>query len=96
MFADSGEAADVRVAYLGDEMVKLGTKVTDSITGFTGIATSRTEYMFGCVRVAVEPAMVDGKLPEAVHFDEQRLEDKPTAISGGPGDIPPARQIPRR
>lgn len=31
-------------------MVKLGAKVTDSITGFTGIVTARVEHLGGAVR----------------------------------------------
>jgi hypothetical protein len=76
-------------------MVKLGTKVKDSITGFEGIATSRTEYLYGCVRVCVEPqGLHDGKPIDPMFFDEQRLEEQPTAISGGPGDVPGARSVP--
>ena len=76
-------------------MVKLGTVVTDKITGFTGVATSRTEYLYGCVRVYVEPKeMHEGKPIDGMVFDEQRLEAEPTAISGGPGDIPAQRTVP--
>jgi hypothetical protein len=35
-------------------MIKLGTKVRDSITNFTGIATERIEYLHGSPRVMVE------------------------------------------
>jgi len=76
-------------------MVQLGTKVRDNITGFEGIAVSRTEYLFGCVRVCVEPqALHDGKPIDSQFFDEQRLEAIATAVSGGPGDAPGARSIP--
>jgi hypothetical protein len=34
-------------------MVKLGDKVKDVISGATGIVTSRTEYVTGCVRVGI-------------------------------------------
>ena len=37
-------------------MIELGEKVKDTITGFTGIATARTDYLYGCIRVEVEPA----------------------------------------
>ena len=72
--------------------VKLGSKVTDSITGFTGIATARTEYMNGCVRVGIEaPLGADGKLLEVEWFDEQRVGES-TATTGGPGPTPPAQR----
>lgn len=65
-------------------MATLGEKVRDKITGFEGIATARTEYLFECVRVCVE-TLQDGKPTEA-WFDEQRLDmsipSSPTA--GGP------------
>jgi hypothetical protein len=77
-------------------MIKLGTKVKDSISGFEGIATARIEYLYGCVRVLVEPQGLnqDGKPIEAQYFDEQRLEDQPTAKSGGPRDLPGSRPVP--
>jgi hypothetical protein len=54
-------------------MVKLGAKVTDSITGFSGIATARTEYLDGAAKVCVEAQeLVDGKPVEA-WFDEPRV-----------------------
>jgi hypothetical protein len=80
-------------------MIKLGSKVKDSITGFSGIATSRVEFMYGCNRIQIEPDELnkEGKPIEGQYFDEQRveliLEDKPkvskesTARSGG--DYPP-------
>ena len=55
--------------------IKLGSKVRDNITGFEGIATGRTEWLFGCNRVCVEPTeLKDGKPIEAQWFDEQRME----------------------
>lgn len=76
-------------------MIKLGSKVKDSITGLTGIATSRTEYLYGCVHIGITPQETkDGKACEPQWFDEQRVEvlkeKKPwfspasSASSGGP------------
>lgn len=78
----------------------LGNTYRDRITGFLGIAVSRTEYLYGCVRVCLETG--DEKREKSVteYFDEQRLEAvkgvrlESTAIAGGPGDAPPARQAP--
>jgi hypothetical protein len=73
-------------------MIELGTRVKDSITGFSGVATARTEYLYGCVRVAVEPTeLKDGKPIESVWFDEQRLAKDSPAQSGGPGIVAPNR-----
>jgi hypothetical protein len=52
----------------------LGVKVTDSITGFSGIVISRTEYLHGCARVGVESDKLrDGKPLEVQYFDEPRM-----------------------
>jgi hypothetical protein len=75
-------------------MIKLGTRVKDAITGFEGIATSRAEYLYGCVRVLVEPQILkDGKPVEALWLDELRFVDGPgdTQAKGGP-TLEPSRQ----
>ncbi len=85
-------------------MIVLGKKYKDNITGFVGVATARTDYLFGCVRVLLEPSNLKkdgGALPD-YWFDEQRLigqkgktiKRKPTDI-GGPGKIPPSRDAVR-
>lgn len=35
--------------------VKLGQRVRDRISGNEGIAVSRTEWLYGCVRIQVQP-----------------------------------------
>ena len=76
-------------------MVKLGTRVRDSITGFAGIAVCRTEYLYGCVRIGVEPQeLQNGKPVESQYFDEQRIEEASTAESGGPQPDPPSIRPP--
>lgn len=82
--------------------VVLGQKYRDRITGFTGVATSRHEYLNGCVRIALTSAELhEGKPVDAVTFDIEDLvfvdegvttNKKPT---GGPGDIPKPRFEPR-
>ena len=69
-------------------MVKLGDKVQDSISGFEGVAVSRTEYLYGCVRVGVEGKKKPG---ESYYFDEQRLTVTTNARSGGDMPTPPSR-----
>ncbi len=77
------------------EPIRLGEKYRDTITGFEGVATSRCEYLYGCVRVTLEGVSVDGKAPEELCFDEQRLVTltgalpKATATSGGARPTPP-------
>lgn len=77
--------------------VRLGDKVTDSITGFTGVATARTLYLYGCVKVCVEPVELhEGKPVECQWFDEQRVDPHSKVTTGGPGNIPPSRNCPSR
>lgn len=55
--------------------VKLGDRIRDRITGFEGVAVSRTEWMNGCVRFAIQPTeLKDGKPIGAEWFDEGQVE----------------------
>ncbi len=67
-------------------MVKLGDKVVDSINGFCGVASARAEYLYGCVRVLVEPSRLkeDGSPIDSQWVDEQRLTLYTAAGPGGP------------
>lgn len=76
--------------------ITLGDRYRDTITGFEGTATSRSVFLFGCVRIQLECGN-DGKA-ESEWFDEQRLvtvnraeKPAPTATSGGPQTPPPRR-----
>lgn len=76
-------------------MVELGNKVEDRVTGFTGIATSITTYLNGCVRVGVQRKVgSDGKIPDVEYFDIGQLTVLDTSYkqqqknTGGPGDNP--------
>lgn len=56
-------------------MIRLGDEIRDTITGFSGIAISRTEHLTGASRVCVQPKTMDGAKPaEEYWFDETRLE----------------------
>ena len=55
--------------------VKLGSRVKDSITGFTGIAVGYSRWMYGCNRIVVEgESLKDGKPLGNEWFDEQRIQ----------------------
>ena len=77
-------------------MIQLGDRVRDSITGFTGIATGRAEYQYGCKQIFVTPERLkdDGSMPGGEWFDEQRLNVKSDVKSGGPQPSPPERNHP--
>jgi cellulase/cellobiase CelA1 len=83
-------------------MIALGSKVRDNITGFTGIATGRTVWLYGCERICIEPQeLKDGKPIDAAWFDDQRVElveesapqvsPQSSATSGGPQRDPSRR-----
>jgi hypothetical protein len=55
-------------------MIKLGSKVRDKVTGFTGITTGRAEYLYGCNQYNIVPPVDAGKLGETQWFDEGRIE----------------------
>lgn len=58
-----------------ESKITLGDRVRDPITKFEGIATCLTVWLHGCVRVGVQPEEInkEGKVPEALYFDEPQL-----------------------
>jgi hypothetical protein len=85
-------------------MIKLGDKVKDTITGFTGIAVARTEWISGCARIVIQPSVgKEGKLEESQSFDEPLVEViKPKKIksqdhfTGGPRPTAMQKLTPKR
>ena len=76
-------------------MVRLGQKVKHRVSGFTGVAVSRHEYLSGCARISVMPkCKKKDELPEEKVFDELELEvlekksvmNNKTKNTGGPKD----------
>lgn len=57
-------------------MAKLGDLVRDRISGFEGIVIGRTEWLYGCVRLAIAPQALDkdGKPGETAHIDEDQVQ----------------------
>ena len=56
--------------------IKLGNKVRDRVTGFTGIAISRVEYLNGCVQFCIKPPVDSktGKNNDGEYVDSQQVE----------------------
>lgn len=77
--------------------ITLGKRYTDSVSGWSGTATARIEYLNGCIRYELSDHDKDGK-PEAFVFDEQQIVDgsaqpvTSTATAGGPRDNAPWRR----
>ena len=68
--------------------IKLGNKVKDIVTGFEGIATSKVEYLNGCIQYCVKPTKgKDGKMPEGEYIDQQQLLVVSVGIAVGVKDI---------
>jgi hypothetical protein len=54
--------------------IELGDKVKDLVTGYTGIAIARTQWLQGCDRILVQaPVLADSKIPDDRAFDEPQL-----------------------
>jgi len=55
--------------------IRLGMEVKDKISGLKGIATSITEFIYGCRRIGVSPQeLKDGKPMEDSIIDEPQLD----------------------
>jgi len=55
--------------------IKLGNKVKDKVTGFTGIAITKCIFLNGCIQFALQPkANKDGEVPKSRWVDIQQLE----------------------
>ena len=60
---------------LMDTKIELGAIVVDTVTGFTGIAVGRAEYLQGATRVEVQPVKLtgDGDMVKSKWIEETRL-----------------------
>lgn len=65
----------------------IGWTYKDMITGFSGVAVSRTEYLTGCIHLGLESGDKDNK-SITEYFDENRLErmDDVRIVYTRPGD----------
>ena len=64
-------------------IVGLGDRVRDRISGFRGIATCRSTFLYGCIRISITPEETDkdGKVNQAEWFDEPQVEVLETAAA---------------
>lgn len=56
------------------KQIKFGSEGKDIVTGLTGIIVARVEYISGCVHLGIAPPAKDGKVPDTVYIDEDRVE----------------------
>jgi len=72
--------------------IELGTKVKDIVSGFTGIAISRTVYLNGCIQYQVQSKLDKGGDIKNCDIDEEQLvkvgvgivKKKKVTNTGGP------------
>lgn len=58
-----------------EQFVELGDEVTDSVTGFIGIATAASIFLNGCRRIQITPkADATGKYQDERWLDEPQLK----------------------
>jgi len=69
--------------------IRLGQKVKDKVTGFTGIAIARVEYLNGCVQICVKPKVKpkDNTYPDGQYLDIRQLKVMPGGLDIQPEDI---------
>ena len=80
------------------DKIALGDIAEDSITGFRGVVIARTEWLYGCNRLTLQPkALREGKPIDTQTFDEPQLifieagprhADNVIQIGGGPRPEP--------
>lgn len=82
--------------------IKLGDLVKDKVTGYTGIATSKTEFLNGCVQIEITRKLKKGEVmkPEEIMgmgFDIGQVERVGPGINVQKKDTGgPMRRVPRR
>jgi hypothetical protein len=75
--------------------IQLGDKVRCKVTGLTGIATARCEYINGCVQFGITPPAKGGKTMDTCYTDQKQIEVIKsqavivrTELTGGPMNCP--------
>ena len=57
------------------DKINLGDRVQDKITGIKGIVVARTEWLFGCVRITLQPEKSkEGKPADNYTIDEPQAK----------------------
>lgn len=77
--------------------IQLGDVAKDTITGFCGVVVCETKWLHGCRRFTVQPRELhDGKIVEAMTFDEPQLELIEPGAAKGSSDVGGDRPAPMR
>lgn len=70
-----------------DDLALLGLRVRDRITGFSGICSSVSYDLYGCIQAVIAPTVNEkGEIPDGRWFDIARLVViDPTPVMNVPG-----------
>ncbi len=70
--------------------IKLGDRVKDRTSGFSGIVLAISKYLYGCTTIGVKSEeLKDGTPIEMQWFDEQSLDELATEPGGPALELPP-------
>lgn len=93
---------------MSEKMIELGDKVRDRISGLEGIVIGLTKWLYGCVRVSIQPQeSKDGRPADSFTIDEpqcelvksgaiERPQEQPASRHGNRSDIGAPRATPTR
>lgn len=83
-------------------LIKLGDRVKDTITGFTGVVICISQWLHGCRRITLQPEqLINGKMIESQTFDEPQLKVVKGSVTtgesrtGGPKPEPSQKVSPK-
>lgn len=80
-----------------EAMELLGLFVEDKVTNFSGVVTSVSFDLYGCIQAVVTPKLNEGKLEDGRWFDVKRLtivNDKPVMEVPTFEDVPGGQVLP--
>lgn len=80
------------------DVINLGDRVKDTITGIKGIVIGKTDWLYGCRRIVIQPEEAkDGKPAESFSVDEPQVVLVKAgviahAVPAGDDHVAPARR----
>jgi hypothetical protein len=83
---------------MSDHLRLLGLKSRDVVTGFSGVVTSISFDLYGCIQGLVTPEFMDGKQLDSRWFDISRLialDDEPVMAVPDFARIPGGQELPQ-
>ncbi len=79
------------------EEIRCGQSVLDTLSGLEGVVVARTEWLYGCIRLAVQPSgSKDGKPYEPFWVDEPQVKVVETPLWQEPEQEEDSETFPAR